>query len=335
MNRTKPEETKLIVFARDQVSNWEPRPEIAGRLKARWPKMNVVHLPTAENLEREIADADIVVTRWLRPPEFVQGRKLKWVHSFATGVANMMFPELIQSGIELTNASTVHCVPIAEHVVGGLIALSRRFPDCWRYQQQSRWMQQEIWNSPVKPRELRGGVLLFVGFGSIGRAVANLIHPMGVRVWAVTRSGRADPELAERSFSIDKLHEALPHADYVVIAAPDVPETRGMIGAKELALMKPTAYLMNVARGTIIDENAMIDALSRKAIAGAMLDVTTKEPLAPESPLWKLENAFITPHMSALSERIWERQEELLELNVDRWFSGAELLNRVNLSHGY
>jgi len=334
MARTKPEETKLIVFARDQLSLWEPRPEITDRMRARWPQMRAVHLPSAANLASELPDADIVLTRALRAPEFVLGEKLKWIHSFATGVALMMYPELRQSGIELTNAGSVHCVPIAEHVLGGLITMARRFPDCWRYQQQGRWTQQELWNQPIRPRELRGQVLLFIGFGAIGHAVAKLVRPLEMRIWSVTRSGRPDP-MAEKSFAIDKLHESLPHADYIVLAAPDVPETRGMIGAKEIALMKPAAYFMNVARGTIVDEEALIDALTRKAIGGAMLDVTSKEPLPEDSPLWKLENAFITPHVSALSEHIWERQEELVLENLDRWFSGRELLNRVELARGY
>jgi phosphoglycerate dehydrogenase-like enzyme len=297
--------------------------------------MCVLHLPNAEDFTLELPDTDMVAGRWLRPAEFALARKLKWMHSFATGVAQMMYPELQRSGIELTNAGSVHCVPIAEHVLGGLIALSRRFPDCFRYQQQGRWIQQELWNAPVKPTELRGKVLVFIGFGSIGRAVAKLVRPMEMHIWAVTRSGRADSELSEKCLPVTKLHEALPLADYVVVAAPDVPETRGMIGAPQFAIMKRTAYFLNVARGVIVDEGALIEALERRTIAGAMLDVMLNEPLPKESRLWKLDNLFITPHVSALSEHIWERQEELLMENLDRWFSGKELLNRVDLSRGY
>jgi D-2-hydroxyacid dehydrogenase (NADP+) len=335
MRRTKPQETKLIIFSRDQASLGEPGPQIAERIRSMWPQMRVLHLLNAENVDHELVDADIVAGRWLRSEEFVLAQKLIWIHSFATGVAQMMYPELRQSGVALTNAGSVHCVPMAEHVLGGLIALSRRFPDCFRYQQEARWMQQEIWKTPVKPTELRDRVLLFIGFGSIGRAVAKLVQPMQMHIWAVTRSGHADPTLAEKSFSTAQLHETLPQADYIVVAAPDVPETRGMIGASELALMKSTAYFVNVARGAIVDEPALIDALQRRAIAGAMLDVTSKEPLSPESPLWKLDNVFITPHVSALSEHMWERQEQLLVENLERWFSGRELLNRVDVARGY
>jgi phosphoglycerate dehydrogenase-like enzyme len=335
MPRTKPQDTTLVVFARDQISSWEPTPEFAAHLQARWPQVRVLRLVDGAAFQRELPRADIVAGRWLRAEEFAVAKNLKWIHSFATGVAQMMYPALQQSSVEVTNAGSVHCVPIAEYVLGGLIALSRRFPDCMRYQQHGRWMQQELWKAAIRPRELRGQVLLFIGFGAIGRAVAAAVRPMEMRVWAVTRSGRADPELAEKSFPTAKLHDALAQADFVVVAAPDLPETRGMIGARELALMKPTAYLMNVARGVLVDEPALITALERHAIAGAMLDVTSTEPLPTDSPLWKLDNAFITPHVSALSEHVWERQEQLLNENLERWFSERELLNRVDVSRGY
>jgi phosphoglycerate dehydrogenase-like enzyme len=184
-------------------------------------------------------------------------------------------------------------------------------------------------------RELKGQVLLIVGFGSIGRELARRIQPLGMRVWGVTRSGAGDTQLAERILPVTELANALPQADFVLLAAPETPESRRMIGEPELARMKPSAYLINVARGTIIDEPALIEALRRRAIAGAALDVTEKEPLPPESPLWKLDNVFITPHVSAASENLWERQAELLLENLERWFSGRELLNQVDLERGY
>jgi phosphoglycerate dehydrogenase-like enzyme len=127
----------------------------------------------------------------------------------------------------------------------------------------------------------------------------------------------------------------LPQADFVVLAAPETPETRKMIGAREFALMKPSAYFLNVSRGALVDEPALISALAERRIAGAALDVASQEPLPPENPLWKLDNVFITPHMSAASEHLWERQTDLLMENLERWFAGDELLNRVDLNRGY
>jgi phosphoglycerate dehydrogenase-like enzyme len=335
MTRTSPAETKLVICVKHPFSLWNPPPEMAERIRQRWPQMRVVHLPDYTNLERELPDTQIFVGYSLRPAQFAVARDLRWIHSTAAGVGQLMFPELRASGIEITNASGVHSIPIAEHVLGTLLVLARRFPDCVRYQEQSIWAQQQLWAARVRPRELRGQVLLFIGFGRIGRAVATIVKPIGARIWAVTRSGSGDSELAEKIFPAARLHDVVPHADFVVLAAPETPDTRQMIGARELALMKPTAYFLNVARGALVDEPALIDALARRAIAGAALDVTSEEPLPRESPLWRLDNAFVTPHMSAVSEHLWERQTDLLMENLERWFSARELLNRVNLERGY
>jgi D-2-hydroxyacid dehydrogenase (NADP+) len=333
--RTSPAETKLLICVWHAFALWNPPPEMPERIRARWPEMRVVHLPRYDRILDELPDTDIFVGFSLRPEQFAVAWKLKWLHSTAAGVGQLMYPELRNSGIEVTNASGVHRIPMAEHILGTLIALARRFPDCFRHQQQAHWAQQELWNAPVRPRELRGQILLFIGFGAIGREVAKIIRPLGMRVWAVTRSGRAEEGLAEQVFPVSKLDEALAQADFVVLAAPETPETRKMMGAREFALMKPSAYFLNVSRGALVDEPALIFALAERQIAGAALDVASQEPLPPENPLWKLDNAFITPHMSAASEHLWERQTDLLMENLERWFAGDELLNRVDLNRGY
>ena len=335
MMRTKPVETKLVICVWHHFSLWNPPPEMAARIRERWPAMRVVHLPNYDGLVAELPDTDIFVGFSLRAEQFGHARKLKWLHSTAAGVGQLMYPELRRSGIEVTNASGVHTIPMAEHILGLLVAMARRFPDCFRYQQLAHWAQQELWNAPVRPRELHGQTLLLIGFGAIGRAVAKIAHPLGMRVWAVTRSGEGDGALAEKIVPVTMLHEVLSEADFVILAAPETPETRRMIGAPELARMKPSAYFMNVSRGALVDEPSLIAALERREIAGAALDVASQEPLPPESPLWKLENVFITPHMSAVSEHLWTRQTDLLLTNLERWFSGGELLNRVDLERGY
>jgi D-2-hydroxyacid dehydrogenase (NADP+) len=335
MIRTKPSDTKLVICVWHRFSLWNPPPEMATRIRSRWPEMCVVHLPTYDGLAQELPDAQIFVGFSLRPEQFAWARSLQWIHSTAAAVGQLMYPALRQRGIALTNASGIHSIPMAEHVLGVLVALARRFPDCLRYQQRRCWAQQELWDAPVRPRELRGQVLLFVGFGSIGREVARIARPLGMRVRAVTRSGGGEAELAEKFYPAAELREALPEADFVVLAAPETPETRGMIGAREFACMKPSAYFINVARGALVDEPALIAALERRAIAGAALDVASEEPLPQESPLWRLDNAFITPHVSALTEHLWERQTDRVMENLERWFTGRELLNRVDLERGY
>jgi phosphoglycerate dehydrogenase-like enzyme len=335
MNRSVSAETKLLIGVWHRFTLWRPPAEMAARVRERWPEMRVVHLATYDPMDDELPDTDIFVGYSLRAEQFPRARKLKWIHSTAAGVAQLMYPELRASRVVVTNASGVHAIPMAEHILGTLVALARRFPEAVRYQLERRWAQQEIWDKPQRPRELLGHVLLIVGLGAIGRELARRVKPLGMKVWAVTRSGRGDAELAERIVPAAQLDAVLPEADFVVLAAPETPETHHLIGARQLAVMKPAAYLVNVARGSLVDEPALVEALQQGAIAGAALDVAEREPLPPESPLWTLENAFITPHISAASELLWDRQTALLLENLERWFSGRELLNQVDLQRGY
>lgn len=335
MQRTKPEETNLTICAWHRFTLWRAPAEFADAIRRCWPQMKVNHLPDYSHLDEALPETDILVGFSIRPDQFALAKRLKWIHATAAGVGQLMYPELRQSGIAVTNARGIHSIPMAEHIVGMIIALAKRFPDALRYQMQGRWAQQELWDAPMPMRELKGQLLLIVGFGSIGCEVARRIQPLGMRVWGVTRSGAGDAQLAERILPVTELAKALPQADFVLLAAPETPESRRMIGEPELARMKRTAYLINVARGTIIDEPALMEALRRRAIAGAALDVAENEPLPPESLLWKLDNVFITPHVSAVSEHLWERQAELVLENLERWFSGRELINPVDLERGY
>jgi len=335
MKRPGPAETKLLICVWHRFTLWRPPAEMAAEVRQRWPEMKVVHLPNYDHMLEELPDTDIFVGYSLRPEQFAHVHKLRWIHSTAAGVAQLMYPELRASSIVVTNASGVHKVPMAEHILGTLVALARNFPATVRYQMEHRWAQQEIWDSPGRPRELAGQVLLIVGFGAIGPELARRVKPLGMKVWAVTRSGKADAELADRVLPAARLEEALPEADFVVLAAPETPETRHLIGARQLQAMKPTAFLVNLARGSLVDEGALVEALERRAIAGAALDVAQQEPLPPESRLWSLENVFITPHISAASDLLWPRQTELLLENLERWFGGRELLNQVDFERGY
>jgi len=330
-----PAETKLLICVWHPFTLWRAPDWFSARIRERFPGLRVAHLQDYSGVTAELPDADIYVGWSLRAQQLAAAPKLKWLHSTAAGVAQLMYPELRSSGIVVTNASGVHAITIAEHVLGLLLALARRFPSALRHQAARHWGQQDIWNEPIRPRELRGATLLVVGLGAIGREVARLARGIGMRVEAVTRSGRPAPELADRVVPATGLDALLPSADFVVLAAPETAETRGLMDARRLACMKPSAYLINVARGSLIDESALAAALSERRIAGAALDVASEEPLPASSPLWPLENCFLTPHLSGASDLLWERQAELLLDNLDRWFSGLELRNRVDFARGY
>jgi D-2-hydroxyacid dehydrogenase (NADP+) len=335
MNRTKPADTKLVICVWHPFTFWRPQPVMPQTIRARWPEMQVLHLLDYDLLPRELPDTDIFVGYSLRAEQLTHAKKLKWIHSTAAGVAQLMYPELRDSGIVVTNPSGVFSPPMAEHTMGLLLALARNFPDSTRHQDRSHWGQQDIWDEPQHLTELSGQVLLIVGFGSIGRELAKRAGAFDMRVWGVTRSGKGDTTHAEKLFAAQQLEEALPHADYVVIAAPETAETRHLIGTAQIARMKPGARLINVGRGSLLDEAALIRALENGTLTGAALDVTSVEPLPPNSPLWKAPNLFITPHTSAVSDRLWHRETALLVDLLERWFDGREMFNQIDFVRGY
>jgi phosphoglycerate dehydrogenase-like enzyme len=333
--RRSPAGTHLTICAAHRFTLWQAPGWFAPRLRERWPELQVMHVPGYDALGPELPLMNIFVGFSLRPEQLARAPRLRWVHSTAAGIAQLTYPEVRERGIVVTSARGIHAGTMAEHVLGMLVALARRFPDAFRWQAQARWAQQEIWDAASRPRELRGSVLLIAGFGAIGQAVARLVQPLGMRVWASTLSGRGDSSLVERILPASAFDEALADADFVLLAVPETPATKGMMGAPQFARMKRAAYLINVSRGSMVDEPALIAALENRTMAGAALDVASSEPLSPESPLWRLPNVFITPHLSAASEPLWERQAELLIDNLDRWFSSRELRNVVNLEAGY
>lgn len=333
--RPNPAATKLVICVWHPFTEWRPKPLMAEAIRKRWPDVRVLHLPDYDLLPPELPDTDIFVGYSLRAKQLKEARKLQWIHSTAAGVAQLMYPELRDSGITVTNPSGIFSVPMAEHTMGLLLALARNFPDSVRGQDRSAWVQQELWDKPQRLTELNGRILLIVGFGSIGREIARRAKAFDMRVWGVTRSGEGDRALAEKIVAAKDLNGVLPEADYVVVAAPETSETNHLIGQRELGCMKRGARLINVGRGSLLDETALIGALDSGQLAGAALDVTSIEPLPPESPLWKARNLMITPHTSAVSDRLWHRETALLVELLELWFAGKELFNRVNFSRGY
>src|SRR6266403_1547387 len=335
MTRTAPENTKLTICVWHPFTEWRPPASFADAIRKRWPAMRVAHLPDYDRLPQELPDTDIFVGYSLRAEQLKDAKKLKWIHSTAAGVAQLMYPELRDSGILVTNPSGIFSVPMAEHTMGLLLALARNFPDSVRQQDHAHWSQQELWDKPQHLTEINEKVLLIAGYGSIGREVAKRARAFEMNIWGVTRSGEGDRAHAEKIFPAAKLHEVLPEADHVLIAAPETAETRHLIGAAEIAKMKRGGRLINVGRGSLLDEAALLRALDSGALGGAAIDVARLEPLPAESPLWKAPNLLITPHTSGVSDRLWDRQAEVLIELLERWFEGRALLNRVDFVRGY
>ena len=304
-------------------------------LRAAFPQLHIAVGWDDDLASRELEGCEILVSWTLRPEQFARARKLRWIHSPAAGVTQLLFPALVESDVVVTNATTVHAIPVAEQAVALLFALARRFWDCFRYQAERRWGQTESWQPERIPTELNGTTLGLVGFGAIGREVAARAKGLGMTVAAVKRDPSRGAELADRVYSPEQLPALLAEADYLVLAAPGTPETRHLIGEAELRRMKPTASLLNVCRGSLVDTAALVRALESGWIAAAALDVTDPEPLPSDHPLWTLPNVIITPHLAGATDRLWPRQVELLQENLRRYLAGEALLNLVDKKRGY
>ena len=330
-----PADTKLVACVRHKFTHWRFPAWLADQIKLRYAEMTVVHLPDYTRLAEELEDADIFVGWSVRPEQFARARKLKWIHATAAGVEQLMRDDIRQSGVVITNASGVMTVPMAEHTLGLILALARRLPSAVRYQQEKHWAQQDIWDEEPRPLEIHGRSLTIVGYGAIGRELARYARACGMRVVGVKRDPTRGAEHADQVVSNEQLDAALSEADFVVVATPVTLETQRFFNAGRFAAMKKTAYFINVGRGILVDTEALIEALQQRRIAGAAIDVADVEPLPPEHPLWSAPNLLITPHIAAVSERLWERHAELLFDNLERYFSGQPLRNLVGKEQGY
>jgi phosphoglycerate dehydrogenase-like enzyme len=254
--------------------------------------------------------------------------KLKWYHSVGAGVEDLVgVPEFRARGITLTNNSGSYDIQIAEHAIAFILAGAKRL-HVYRDQQSRRnWKEH-------RQDEIRGATLVVYGLGSIGAEIARLGAALGMRVIGVRRRVEPAPGV-ERIVPPELLAEVAAEADYLAVAAPLTAATRGAVSRDVIERMKKTAWIVNIARGAIVDEAALVDALRQGKLGGAGLDAFSTEPLPADHPLWTLENVIISPHSSNSSPHVRERTIALFVENLRRFKSGAELLNRVDLEAGY
>jgi phosphoglycerate dehydrogenase-like enzyme len=308
----------------------------AERLRKEFAPLEVVRLANYEGIEKEIRDAEVVITWSLRPEQIALARKLRWIHSPAAAVHQLLFPELVGRDINITNGRDVHGPVVAEHVIAMILALAKKLPQASRFQHRQAWGQEELWNSYPHPREVAGATLGLVGLGTIGGSAARHASGLGMRVIAVREHPeKTSPEGVEQVFASSQLDTLLAQSDYVVLAAPVTSATHNLIDAAGLAKMKPDACLINVGRGQLVDEAALIQALRDHKIGGAALDVFVEEPLPSSSPLWNFENVLITPHTAGLTEKQWERQYAVVAENLRRYLNHQPLLAIVDQQTGY
>jgi phosphoglycerate dehydrogenase-like enzyme len=272
----------------------------------------------AELLER-IGDAEVFCGFGIRREPFLAGRHLRWVHSAAAGVGG------------------VYSEPMAEHALAMILYFSRGLDIAVAARTERRWEHARLAGVHSPLHELSGRVLGIVGYGRMGSALGRRAGALGMRVRAIRRTlgGLPPPPELERLDGPGGLPELLPECDFVAITVPETPETTQLIGAQQLALMKAGAVLLNLSRGSILDEKALLQALTERRLRGAALDVFQLEPLPADHPFWVLENVLVTPHVSGTSGRFWERQTDLILSNIRRYLAGEELENQVDKERGY
>jgi phosphoglycerate dehydrogenase-like enzyme len=326
---------KAVLFQQHKFELWNPPPWVAVKLQEQFPQLRFVHPATPEDLLVELHDAEIAVGSTLPPDQLARATQLKWVHSPAAAVHQFMVPDFMASPAQLTNGRAVFGATVGEHVIALVLALARQLPACARFQAQRVWGQQLLWNADVRPRAIAGATLGLVGLGAIGSAVAQRAKALGMKVIAVRQRPEIAAENVAAVYGPLEIEQLLGESDFVVLAAPVTPASRKLIDDRRLAKMKPTAFLINVGRGALVDEVGLAKALQANKIAGAALDVFEQEPLPTDSPLWELGNLLITPHCAGFIENLWERHVEEIAANLRRYLAGQPLVGLVDKARGY
>ena len=329
-----------LAFSEAQLGQFE---QISPRLRISYRQVRRIEEITAE----EWSKTEVLYTDRLLPT-LNQAPRLRWIQFHFAGIDFMAdSPILRKSDLVATTLSGAAAPQMGEFALMMMLALGHRLPDLYANQQKADW-PRDRWDRFI-PRELRGSTIGLVGYGSISREIARLVQPLGVTILAAKRdvmhprddgftpAGTGDPEgnLFTRLYPIQALKSMVKECDFIIVAAPLSTSSRGLIGAEVLAVMKPTAYIIDFSRGNIIDQAALIEALQNKKIAGAALDVFPEEPLPPSSPLWKMPNVLVTPHIGGISPHYMDRAAELFAENLRRYVNGQPLMNRFEPERGY
>jgi phosphoglycerate dehydrogenase-like enzyme len=323
----------ILLAVHSPFAIWTIPLEYVERLRAAFPAHTFLHAKDHAEASALYPAADVVFAGQITRAQFTAARRLRWLHSPAAGVGGMLFPEMIASDVVLTNSRGMSAETIAEHVLAVTLAIFRRLPHAFRSQAAREWAQDAI--GAERNRLIAGSHVLVVGLGSIGTAVARRFRLLGARVTGLRRRVPETPDGDWTAAPADRLHALLPDADVVVIAAPHTRDTRNLIGARALGLMSRAAVLVNVSRGQLVDEAALVAALRTGTIAAAALDVFVDEPLPPESPFWDLPNVLVTPHTSGFRPDHWDAAVDLFADNLRRFDAGEPLLNVVDKDAGY
>jgi phosphoglycerate dehydrogenase-like enzyme len=302
-------------------------------LRARFDKVTFEHCAERGELAAAIADAEVYVG-WLDGETFSRAKQLRWIQSPSSGVNHYLaIPELAESDVLLTSASGTHAACLAESTLGMILAFTRGIRDAVFYQEQHEWAGRAIRSKLV---ELTGSTLGIVGLGHVGCALAERARSFGMRILAVDLYTGDKPECVDELSHVDRLEELLRVSDYVVVTVPYTTQTEGLIGPEQLAMMKPSAMIVGISRGGIIDQDALAEALREGRLGAAALDVTRPEPLPADSALWDVENLLIMPHVAGGTQFEGQHVLAILTENLERFLRGGlPLRNQVDKARGF
>jgi len=326
---------KVLISIQQPVQQWQIPADSVAALRARFPHIEFVHATADEERARGLEACDAAYTWILRPAEFANAPKLRWLHTPAVAVETLCLPELFAKGVVVSNTRGVQAVPIAEHTLAVVLALSKQLPLVLAHQRNAHWAQNDFIGARL-PWLLRGRTLGLIGVGTIGAEIASRARAFGMRVVGLRRRTRqAAVPAVDLMFGPEQLAAFLSQTNVLVIAAPLTPQTLKLIGAAQIAALPRGAVIVNVGRAKIVDTDALIAALHSGHLGGASLDVYPQEPLPPDHPLWACPNVILTPHTSGFRQGHWQEVGDLFAENLARFERGEAPRFRVEPELGY
>lgn len=314
------------------VTTCPVNPRHLHKLKEDFPQLDIRVHPSLEEALIDLPNCNILLTYGedLTPEVINHCNRLAWIHVISAGLDRVPFKEIKSRGILMTNAKGIHKGPMAEHTLGIMLMFSRRLMDFYNQQ------RSQIWDRALRLEELSGKTLGIIGAGSIGAEIGKKSKAFGMKTIGMVSNPRQIEGLDE---IIDLTHfdYLLKMSDYIVVSVPLTASTINLIGKEELALMRTNAVLINISRGKVVDEEALIEVLKNRRIRGAALDAFVEEPLPIEHPFWKLDNCFITPHISSRSPLYMERALDIFRDNLESFLKGKtkNMINLIDLEKGY
>lgn len=327
---------RLVLYLPHRLPIWRLPATAVEAIRRRARRRFDLDLPLTEDaFVRALPEAEVLFAWGLARRHVGTAARLRWLHTPLAGVDRVLNPELVKSAIRVSSSRGVNSVAVAEHAAGLILALTRGIADSVRAQTALRWTQEDLFDRKPPLEELRGKLLGILGLGDIGRELARIGAALGMRVWGLTRASRARPPHVEKMFTAGREDMLLRNADVLVLAAPLTPATQGLIGERRLRRMKPSSILINIGRGELVQEWALLRALREGWIAGAGLDVFATEPLPPQSPLWTAPRLVMTPHVAGTHPGYMAKSAGLFLANLKRYLAGEALVNSVDKKAGY